>query len=888
MRTSREVQSGFRLVLGLACVLAVGAGGTTTLAGQGATGPAALQTVADNLPLRFERNLGQTDEQVRFLSRGRGYNLYLTATEAVFVSGLRGPSGEADGSAVLRMQIVGASPDARVTGLEELPGRTHYYRGNDPAKWRTGVAGYARVAYKRVYTGVDLVYYGNQGRLEYDFNVASGIDPKVIRLRFEGAEALTLDPEGNLILKTPAGDIVQHAPVFYQMAGGIRQTLHGRYVLRSEKDVGFEVTDRDPDRSLVIDPVLSFSTYLGGSLEDNWLVNTPLALGTQEMIYIAGTTESVDFPGGGVPLGTEDCFVSKLDLSQDGASQLVYTAFVGGSGQYRFWSDLCTDLAVDNTGHAYVTGHTTAVDFPTTPGAFSTTLSGFGDAVVFKLSPDGSALVYSTFIGGTGEGNVEDQVHSIALDSDNNAYLTGAARSSDFPVTAGAYDTSFNGPGKDAFVAKLSADGSTLLYSTFLGGSERGEEGTAIAVDAAGIVYVAGWTRSTDFPTTPGAFDSTFKGFNMAYIAKLDPAGNGGSDLLYSSLLGGSNLDNGDWVNSIAVDQAGNVYMTGDTASVDFPTTPGTFEPSFTGVSECRYRGGNLDCPTVFVLKLNPAGNGSGDLAYSTFLSGGTKKDRDRDSGSDIVLDQTGNVWVTGDTGSAGFPTTSDALDTMFSDGEAFAAKLSLAGNGAGDLLFSTFLGGSGEEIGGSIALDPAGNVYIAGVTISDDFPTTTDAFDRTYNGGRDLFVSKIEFAQSCATAADCNDSNECTVDACVGGVCQNTPAADDTTCDAGASICCGGSCVAAACTVDLDCDDGDTCSTDTCIGAGTCAAVCDATFPSCGPADGCCGPGCTSANDSDCPDVCVPTHNNEKGPRCSDGIDNDCDGLIDGADPDC
>jgi hypothetical protein len=684
-----------------------------------ATGP--LLPSYGQLPLRFEANQGQTDAQVSFLARGSGYSLFLTPDQAVLRlqklsadprAGAGLPAGPGE---VLRMQLVGANPAPQVAGLYELAAKSNYLIGNDPRRWHTDVPNYGRVAFRGVYPGVDLVYYGNQGQLEYDFVVAPGADPGAVRLAFQGAEAITLDAEGNLVLHTAGGDVVEHAPVLYQEAGGVRRAVSGHYVLVGADQLGFAVAGYDAGQPLTIDPVLSYSTFLGGSgLEEA----DGIAVDWAGSAYVAGVTQSANFPTTPgafqtTKAGGNDVFVAKL--SADG-SGLVYSTFLGGGG-----FDGASGIAVDGAGNAYVAGLTQSADFPTTPGAFQTTYGGNGDAFVAQLSADGSALVYSTFLGGSGG----DIANGIAVDGAGSAYVAGSTTSSDFPTTPGAFQTTYGGGlvNGDAFVAKLSADGSTLAYSTYLGGSS-GDVADGIAVDGAGGAYVAGYTNSADFPTTPGAFQTTYGGNGDAFVAQLSADG---SALVYSTFLGGSN---GDYANAIAVDGTGSAYVAGTTYSADFPTTPGAFQTTKNGNSN------------AFVARLSADGSG---LVYSTLLGGSGE-----DGAIGIAVDGAGSAYLAGQTYSANFPTTPDAYQTTYGGGsnfgDAFVARLSPDGSA---LAYSTYLGGSGDDVARAIALDGAGGAYVAGSTVSADFPTTPGAFQTTKGGSWDAFVARFDFSAS-------------------------------------------------------------------------------------------------------------------------------------------
>jgi hypothetical protein len=678
------------------------------------------------MPLSFEANVGQIDPRVDFISRGSGYTLFLTPREAVLT--LRGAPAlpttddgrndrESAAGAVLRMKFVGTEAKPQIAAQEELPGKINYFTGKNPRRWRTGISTYAKVAYQNLYPGVDLVYYGNQRQLEYDFVVSPGTDPNIIAFSFEGTDQLEVDAQGELVLHTNGREIRQRKPFIYQEVDGVRHEIPGSYKLKDRDTIGFQLAGYDADRPLVIDPVLVYSTFLGGSGNDQGRAITVDASGSA---YVTGFTNSSEFPTTVGAFDTThngiiDMFVTKLNPA---GSALVYSTFLGGSV-----NDFGSAIAVDTSGNAYLTGHTSSPDFPTTVGAFDTTHNGVVNVFVTKLNSSGSALVYSTFLGGSNF----DEANGIVVDTSGSAYVTGGTFSPNFPTTVGAFDTTFNVAGEfDAFVTKLNPSGSALVYSTFLGGS-GGDFGRDIALDTSGSAYVAGFTSSLNFPTTVGAFDTTHNGTVDAFVTKLNPIGS--APLVYSTFLGGSGNDE---ILGIEVDTSGNAYVTGGTESLNFPTTAGAFDTTFNGVFD------------VFVTKLNPSG--SAPLVYSTFLGG-----NERDFLPDIAVDTSGSAYIAGLTRSPDFPTTVDAFDTTFNGGsDAFFTKLNPAGSAP--LVYSTFLGSSSQDFRFGIAVDTSGNAYITGDTESPNFPTTVGAFDTTHNGAIDAFVTKLSTIELPAT----------------------------------------------------------------------------------------------------------------------------------------
>ncbi|MCH9053227.1 MAG: SBBP repeat-containing protein [Proteobacteria bacterium] len=717
------------------------------------------------MALTFEINRGQTDSEVRFLSRGSGYTLFLTPDEAVLALSKPArdaqrprarrtprPGGGAIERTVLRMRFIGANPNPVINGVQKLRAKSNYFIGKDRAKWRTNVPHYAKVRYTDVYPGIDLVFYGTEQRhLEYDFIVAPGADASVIALGFEGAKRVEIDAKGDLVLHTDGGKVRQHKPIVYQEVAGVRKEIGGAYVIRGANRIGFKVSAYDKSKPLIIDPVLSYATYLGGSGNDriNSIAVQP-GCDTEDPCapFVAGSTTSADFPGAMLPehdVSGGDAFVAKF--TADGLN-LVYATYIGGGGVD---GDIATDITVDANGNAYVTGYTDSDDFPIgpIPGAFDTdcgvdgddvcdTTSGgtvLEDAFVAKLDGEG-ALAWATYLGGSGG----DFGLGIALDAAGNPYVAGWTSSLDFPTTVGAFppyaplQNRIRGYG-DAFVTKLEPNGTGLVYSHYLSFATNpllqptSEFVGGIAVDAAGSAYVVG---TVAFSTAHLQW-----GERAAVAMKLNAVG---SDIEYGKILGGNRDDYG---YAISVDDVGNAYLTGSTNSPDFPNgfsvspdfipLEDAFQNALSGGKKCQ----NQACPPdAFIVKLDL----NGALVYRTYFGG-----KDRDEGFSIAIDTTGTAHFTGRTYSTrGFPT----LNAFQPDhggalSDAFAAKLRPVGDGSNDLIYSTYIGGSGNDIGLSITLDDAGNAYVAGNTNSADFPTVAP-FQNFLDGQSDAFVAKI------------------------------------------------------------------------------------------------------------------------------------------------
>ncbi len=696
-------------------------------------------------PLAFEPNLGQSDERVDFLARGSGYGLFLSDGGQATLS-LRG--GER--AAVLRMRLIGADPQASASGEEALRGEVNLFDG-DVSQWRTEIPTFGTVRYDDVYLGIDLVYYGtDQRRLEYDFIVAPHADPGAIQLAFDGADRIELTRAGELVLDAGGSSLSVLAPVSYQTIDGARVPVDSSYVLDDAGNVHFELGEYDASRPLIIDPVISYASYLGGTGFD---AGYGIAIDSAGSAYVTGRTATSNFPttpGAYQPTDLDAnnmAFVTKF--TPDGTG-VVYSTYLGGGPLSH------TDgyaIKVDTDGNAYVTGETLSTDFPVTPGAYSTPPYDV-DVFVTKLNPTGSALVWSSRIGG----DYVDRPHDLAIDAQGNAYIIGdtynwggAVRL--YPTTPGAFQPVV-GHAVNAFVTKLRADGAALVYSSFHSGddSQGTDLGYGIAVDPSGAAYITGETTSLDYPLV-NAFDTTLGGARDAFVAKINPAG---SALVYSTYLGGTYSDVGgrDRGRAIAVDAAGHAYVTGwtDTFDLDFtpqddgfPTTPNAFQPDASGIPS---GGGGIPVEDAFVTKLSPAGN---TLVYSTYLGGAIQEGQGFngiDNAWDIAIDAQGYAYIAGHSNSTDFPIHRPLSGQGSYHGgqdDGFITKLGPDGS---SLAFSSFIGTNSLDEAWGVDVDSAGNAYVVGLTTSNNFPTTPGAFQPNNAGGvperYDAFVMKI------------------------------------------------------------------------------------------------------------------------------------------------
>lgn len=695
-------------------------------------------------PLAFEENRGQTDSAVRYLARGRGSTLFLAQNEAVLQ--LRGSQHR---TSALRMRLSNSAGGSYAPSTPALPGKVNYLQGNDPARWQCNLPTFAQVRHDEVYPGIDLVFYGKEGQFEYDFQVAPGADPEKIHMEFTGAEQAKLSRSGDLLLRTTAGLVRHQRPVVYQKVNGTRRMVPGAFVLAAAKpgtpvEVSFRIGAYDPARPLVIDPVVWYSTYLGGAANDQ---GNAVAVAADGTTVVVGSTLSANFPrSGGVqgPATGFDAFVTKYaPTAAAGVTPvMLFSTYLGGNGE-----DHANAVALDEIGHILVGGSTGSTNFPLL-NAVQTTFGGGAvefptDGFVTDLVADGTALRYSTYLGGS----LNDTVNGIAAPQTAIAVVTGTTDSVNFPLKApaGSLPVQGNQPFADAFVSRLVttfSGASSLVASTYLGGGGI-DVGADVAVGPGGDLFVTGSTTSINFPTTTGAFRTTdpdvirnsggtvTSNFTDAFVSRLSAFAN----LLKSSTyLGGQADDRG---NGIAVDAAGNAMVTGGTFSANFPrlrSVDSTFAEE-----------------EAFLTRLKASGAA---LEYSTFLGGSGKE-----SGLAVALDPTGTdrVWITGRTTSTNFPLTLPTQNTNHGGKDVFIAEIefipSIEGGQVTFLDFASYAGGDAEDEGRGIAVDGAGRPYVVGLTASVDNPATparkenfplTAAVQSTFGGATDAFVLKL------------------------------------------------------------------------------------------------------------------------------------------------
>ncbi|HEV2759808.1 MAG TPA: SBBP repeat-containing protein, partial [Acidimicrobiales bacterium] len=642
-----------------------------------------------------------------FVSRGPGYSLSLTAAEALV--------GVRDGAFRLRPAGPTANPDATLVGGHPLTGTVTRLTGDDPARWSAGLSTFARVEAQQVWPGVDMVWHGNQRRLEHDMVVAPGVDPGVVALDVEGARSLTLGADGDLALDLGTATARLARPVVYQDAASGRRQVPGDFTLLGPSRIGFRIGAYDPTLPLVIDPTLVTSTFLGGIASDSGYA---VAVDPQGNTYVTGSTESPDFPtsspfaptlsnaGTGA---TSDVFVSKI--SPDG-SRLIWSTYLGGSGR-----DTGYAVAVANDGSVYVGGVTESANFPQAKPSQTAYGGGVSDAFVARIAANGSGVEWSTFVGGS----QTDRGRGLAIDAGGNAYLTGSTGSVNFPAVNPQQPGPFTPDDLDAFLVKVPAGGGGLVFATRLGGGNA-DHGLAVAVDGQGSAYVTGDTLSPGFPTvrplqaaSGGSAGGVAGSFPDAFVSKYNPAG---SALVYSTFLGGGDVDQG---TAIAVDASGAAYVTGNTNSSNFPTT-GPLQAT------------KANDHDAFVTKVDPAGAA---LVYSTFFGGSGA-----DGANAIAVDRAGAAHVVGTTASANWPTTKPVQGTKGAGNDAFVVKLDTTGRGP---LFSSFVGGRDADAGMGVAVDAQGVLHLLGITGSSDFPSVKPVPGSRPAAGGDAFVATLD-----------------------------------------------------------------------------------------------------------------------------------------------
>ena len=663
----------------------------------------------NKMPLSFEENLGQFEKEIRFVSQNPQRTFFLTAAAAVF--SFQSPDAKEKFS-VLRMKLSRANKNPKLTGIEANPAKINYFRGSDPRQWQSNVSTYRKVKYEEAYRGVDLFWYGDENNdLEYDFVVKPNADYRQIEIKFDGAEKIEIERDGDLLIHLKGGAVLrQRRPFTYQReSGGGRRQIESGYESSGKNKIKFRVGDYDRSKNLIIDPlILQYSSFLGGSDEDS---GNDIAVDADGNIYIAGGTLSTNFPTTAGAIGSSKratfstAFVSKFDPT---GTRLIYSTYLGGSSRF---GERVSGIAVDAAGGAYVVGDTYSNDFPTTLRSFQRFKKGEDpDAFVAKLSPDGSYLYYSTFLGSSDD----DVAYDVAVDAGGNAHVVGNTESSwvaqsRFPTTPG----SLPAPNEGGFYTKLNASGTDLEYSTLLSGIGY-DEARKVVVDAAGSAYVTGFTGSTDFPVVPGSFDTTHNGNYDVFVMKF----NSHSALVYSTFLGGSAYEGINNGFGLAVDRDGFCYVMAPSGSSDFPTTPGALDRVQTNYE-------------AFVAKLSPQGS---SLVFATFL---TPLNNGPNYGYSLAVDAQGRIYVTGETGADSFP----QMNCLY---RRFIAQIATDGSAFRNV--SCYASTFGRN--NAITIDSKGSLYVTG-SASDGYPTTPDAYDRTPNGNTDAMFTRLKFVSN-------------------------------------------------------------------------------------------------------------------------------------------
>ena len=693
----------------------------------------------------FEPNVGQTDTRVRYLAHSAHSTLWLTQNGAV----LRALPGRGQKSATLKLRFDGANPAPRMEAEEQRAGVSNYFIGRDPNNWHTGVPQFAKVRYRNVYPGIDVVFYGNASDLEYDFVVSPGANPGKIRLTFDGADAITADASGDLVVKISGVEMRSRKPRIYQRGATGDELVNGRYAVLGKRSAGFVMGGYDSTRSLVVDPILSYASFLGGEGTD---VANGIALDAQGNIYIAGSTNSSQFPtkaafNPGLSNATNVAFIAKFDPAAAGENSLIYSTYLGGNV-----SDEAFGIALDANNNVYVAGRTFSTNFPL-KNAFQTAFStatnctdGAGNpttcehAFVAELAANGKSLVYSSNLGGTNQ----DEAFAIGVDAAGNAYVMGQTFSTDFPTAGSPYQSSQKGSG-DVFLSEVTASGTSLAYSTYFGGSNT-DSPAAIAVAPSGMVYITGTTSSTDLPTSSNALQGKPSGGpGDSFLAVFNPKTGGTGSLTYSTYLGGKNGTTS--ATAVTVDAAGVIYLTGATNADDYPVSSGAYSSKYAGSLSA---GGIAGVGDAFITKLDTSSSGSGQVVYSTFFGGALN-----DEGLGIAVDSTGRITIAGQTNSLAFPVTGNAFQKFNAGpsptGQGFIARFDPAKSGTASLLYSTYLGGNQNDDLVAVAVDKTGNLVAAAGTVqSSSPPITASALQKAYGGGAsNAYIAEFDFSKS-------------------------------------------------------------------------------------------------------------------------------------------
>jgi hypothetical protein len=709
------------------------------------------------LPMTFEANQGQAGSGVQYLSRGQGYTAYFTAGGVVLslranTASMSAGSATGNSAATVQFALVGAARNPAVVGEVPQAGKANYFFGNDQTKWLTNVPTFGRVRYQNVYPGIDLLYYGSHQQLEYDFAVQPGADPRKIQMAIQGAQQIQLSANGELILTIPGGEVHFQVPVIYQESAGQRIPVNGSYVMTDATHVSFQVSEYDASKPLVIDPVLAYSTYVGGSGTGQ---ANGIAVDGNGNVYIAGYTDSASFPVttlGTIAANANHIFVAKLNPTGTG---LVYADYIGGNGQ-----DYGIALVLDSSNDVFVTGSTSSSNFPTV-SAYQSARPGPYTGFLTEVAASGSTLAYSTYLGG----NTFDQPVGVAIDSLSDVYVAGYTTSLNFPTTTGAYQPAALANqgslyGTYGFLTKFNPSGSALVYSTYLAGNtdvttcddsdvRMHPDGTgnvcypppysavsALAVDASGNAYVAGTTNTNNFPVSNSAYlnsNTTTQDATLGFVSKFSSSGS----LDYSTYLYGSS-GNPVGVSGITVDSTGSAYVTG-TADSD-----GTFPVTTSGSdSICDPNTFGFACSYAFVTKFNATASA---LSYSTFLGPNNYA-----SPAAIALDSSDDAYVLSSTSSNVFQT-NNAIEAYTNSSDLLLVELNPTGT---TQLFSTYLGGSGADSPTGLAIDASANIYVTGYTTSSDFPATPGTFQDLLAGSTNAFVMKISPASTTAVALD-------------------------------------------------------------------------------------------------------------------------------------